>query len=579
MGTRVLEKGRFSALEGGRSDSGGVERVDDGVRMGCPDAPSDGFVSHGRRDKSVDLLLGGGRAIITHRAADRDRGRCRGCQRSWEVTCCHFIPVLSLCRICRSSRCDICECRVLLPEEVRIGEARHVYPWGNPDWGFSASNIRVVTVIAVWFSTLFFQFTLGTIQYWAPVPSPVSVQGIPSLHTDPTSLHPPQHSPGADGMQRSQSAFQLGPLPAGGAKGHVLVRGAWAGLLGHPDRPFSPNHSLVLPSKAVCWFCPAFILLYCLGGLSSGLTSLFADTAGPDKRGRAVEWGVPRVYRQYSPQEAAKEGSAWGALHLKDLTFYKEAPGKKCCAASLPGEAPAKKKNKRKLVLHNKGKEIKLPTPPKELVIPLSTYVKEVTIRESEHPVPPSISSGPGNLAGLNHSGPSMSVAGRLALLAEEATLINQPGSPHPDRDTAEASCAAALPPTTSPMKEMGAESQSLPPCGPNPLPLYRCSSVQDDHPEESEAEMAAENPPAPVVVPDGDSPGATQPVEIDGAPELEEEPLSNASSGGNPVDDAVCISASAFSYAELEEKLKRIPPDSDVVMPLAKMFEVVETV
>nr|CAN62704.1 hypothetical protein VITISV_005099 [Vitis vinifera] len=33
----------------------------------------------------------------------------------------------------RSSGCDICECRVLLPEEVRIGEARHVYSWGNPD--------------------------------------------------------------------------------------------------------------------------------------------------------------------------------------------------------------------------------------------------------------------------------------------------------------------------------------------------------------------------------------------------------------------------------------------------------------
>ena len=31
--------------------------------------------------------------------------------------------------------------------------------------GFSASNIRVVTVIAVWFSTLFFQFTLGTFAY------------------------------------------------------------------------------------------------------------------------------------------------------------------------------------------------------------------------------------------------------------------------------------------------------------------------------------------------------------------------------------------------------------------------------
>ena len=183
---------------------------------------------------------------------------------------------------------------------------------------------------------------------------------------------------------------------------------------------------------------------------------------------------------------------------LKDLPFYKEvqkvdaqkrrallddregkkkegtlrkAPGKKCCAASLPSGAPAKKNKKLTL---NKGKEIKLPTPLKELVIPPITYVKEVTIREPEHPIPPSISSGLGHLAGLNHSGPLMSVVGRLTLLAEEATSINQPGSPHPDGDTTEASCAAALPPTASPMEEMGAESQSLPPCGPSPLPLYR---------------------------------------------------------------------------------------------------------
>ena len=84
-----------------------------GIWTGCPDAPSDGFVSHGKRDKSVGLLLGisslpsslcessyiyrtrsyvsffngkeifwlvmmpvgGGRAIITLRAADRDRGK------------------------------------------------------------------------------------------------------------------------------------------------------------------------------------------------------------------------------------------------------------------------------------------------------------------------------------------------------------------------------------------------------------------------------------------------------------------------------------------------------------------------
>ena len=36
-------------------------------------------------------------------------------------------------RICRSSGCDICECRVPLPEGVRIWEARHVSSWGDPD--------------------------------------------------------------------------------------------------------------------------------------------------------------------------------------------------------------------------------------------------------------------------------------------------------------------------------------------------------------------------------------------------------------------------------------------------------------
>ena len=90
---------------------------------------------------------------------------------------------------------------------------------------------------------------------------------------------------------------------------------------------------------------------------------------------------------------------------------------------------------------------------------------------------------------------------------------------------------------------------------------------------------MAVENPPAPVVVPDGGSPGETQPAKDDRAPDPDEESLSNASSEGNPVDDAACISASAFCYAELEEKLKRIPPGLDVAMPSAKMFEVVETI
>ena len=89
---------------------------------------------------------------------------------------------------------------------------------------------------------------------------------------------------------------------------------------------------------------------------------------------------------------------------------------------------------------------MKIPTLPKEFVIPPVTYEKEVTIKEPENPLPVSISSGPGHVAGLNHSGPSLSTAARLAVLAEEAASINQPGSPHPDAVAAEAVCAEGSP-------------------------------------------------------------------------------------------------------------------------------------
>ncbi|RVX18579.1 hypothetical protein CK203_006401 [Vitis vinifera] len=43
------------------------------------------------------------------------------------------------------------------------------------------------------------------------------------------------------------------------------------------------------------------------------------------------------------------------------------------------------------------------------------------------------------------------------------------------------------------------------------------CSSVQDDHPEGSETEMATETPAVPVVVPDEGTPGETHPAEMRG--------------------------------------------------------------
>ena len=163
-----------------------------------------------------------------------------------------------------------------------------------------------------------------------------------------------------------------------------------------------------------------------------------------------------------------------------------------------------------------------------------------------------------------------------------------------------------------TPMEEMGAESQSLPTSEPSLLALVpvkgpaskrsrsarnlksgligqlqdrfqeikvNCSSTQDGHPEGGETEITTETPAAPVVVPDEVAPRETHPAENVEAPDPEEELLSNASSWGNPVDDAACTSASPFSYAELQEKLKQIPPGSTIVMPSAKMFEMVETV
>ncbi|RVX07171.1 hypothetical protein CK203_053487 [Vitis vinifera] len=76
---------------------------------------------------------------------------------------------------------------------------------------------------------------------------------IPPFHQDSTRLHSSQYYPGADGMQHHQHAVQprphtVGDSTKGGAKGQVMVRGAWAGSR-HPTRPFSPNYSLAIPDR------------------------------------------------------------------------------------------------------------------------------------------------------------------------------------------------------------------------------------------------------------------------------------------------------------------------------------------
>ncbi|RVW52953.1 hypothetical protein CK203_072662 [Vitis vinifera] len=271
-----------------------------------------------------------------------------------------------------------------------------------------------------------------------------------------------------------QLVTELPVSTKGGAKGHVLVRGAWAGLLEHSERPFSPNHSLELQGKSGQegprsqvgrkWVVARLNKLF-----EIATAERHYETMLTARNLLAVVQESQAYIINILPRKLPKKVVSGEHYVLKDLPFYKEAPKKKRSAASLPGKAPAKK---RKPVLHNKGKEVKLPTLPKEFVRSPITYEKEVTIKEPENPLPPSISSSPGHLAGLNHSGPSMSAAGRLALLAEEVTSINQPRSPHPDAGVAEASCATVLPPMATLMEEMGEESQSLPSCGSSPLAL-----------------------------------------------------------------------------------------------------------
>ena len=91
--------------------------------------------------------------------------------------------------------------------------------------------------------------------------------------------------------------------------------------------------------------------------------------------------------------------------------------------------------------------------------------------------------------------------------------------------------------------------------------------------------EMTTEPPVVPVMVPTEVAPGETHPVANAEAPNSEQESPSVASSGGDLVNDASCTSTSPFSYAELEDKLKQIPPGLTTIIPSTKMFEMVETV
>eukprot|EP00261_Vitis_vinifera_P034730 XP_019075973.1 PREDICTED: uncharacterized protein LOC109122733 [Vitis vinifera] len=427
-----------------------------------------------------------------------------------------------------------------------------------------------------------------------------------------------------------QLVTELPDSTKGGATGHVVVRGAWAGFLEHSARPFSPNYSLVVPGPELRGHLVDWVEKASFGCLSKlfeidakerqcktlltvrNLTAVVREPREyvinilPRKMLKEVVPGEHYTVKDFPIYEALKEADAKKRRLLledrekkKNEGTLRKAPEQKRDADSPPEKIPAKR---RKLVKKN-GKDLKEPSPPMEFAPPPIIHEAEVMIEEPVNTAPHSISSGYGHLAGLNHSSTSLAAVARLANLVEEAASVNHPDSRNPDADAAEAVCA-------TPMEEVGAESQSQPSNDPDLLALVlvtrpsskkprsvrdlksglhgrlqerqqeievSCSSTHDAHPEGGEVEMVTEAPSVPVVVPAEVAPGEAHRAGNVEVPHPERKLPSAASSGGGPVNDASCSSDNSFSYAELEDKLKEIPPGSPDIMPSAQMFENVE--
>ncbi|RVW73265.1 hypothetical protein CK203_050374 [Vitis vinifera] len=414
-----------------------------------------------------------------------------------------------------------------------------------------------------------------------------------------------------------QMVTKLPDSTKGGAKGLVAVRGVWAGLSQRASRPFSPNYTLKIPGlelrgHLVDWVEKASFACVC---------KLFE--INPKERAYKTLLSarnliaVVRESQEYVinilPRKLSKDEIVPGEHYtVKELPLYQEAkeadaerrrklledrdqkktegtirkaPGQK----RGPDSPPKKTSGKRRKLVKKHGKDVKEPTPPKEFPPPQTTYEGEVMIEEPVNAAPHSISSGPGRMSGLNHSGPSLAAVARLANVAEEAASINRPGNLNPDADAAE----------TAPLEEAGAESQSQPSDDPDRLAIVlvkgpppkkprsthdlrsgllgrlqerqqeievSCASAHDAHPDGGEVEMATETSAAPVIIPDED-------VKV---PNPGQELPSVSSSEEEPADDAA--PASPFSYAELEVKLKQITPDWKAIKPSAKMFDMIET-
>ena len=85
-----------------------------------------------------------------------------------------------------------------------------------------------------------------------------------------------------------QLVTELPDSTKGGAKGHVAVRGTWAGSK-HPARPFSPNYSVVIPGKFALRLLSGFHFVVFLLIFPDGILILCLLSMQVRKRG-ATSW-------------------------------------------------------------------------------------------------------------------------------------------------------------------------------------------------------------------------------------------------------------------------------------------------
>ncbi|RVW16116.1 hypothetical protein CK203_074336 [Vitis vinifera] len=441
-----------------------------GIRTRCPDAPSDGFVSH---DGSV--------VIATLLAAVRTVVMGRG---PWLVVV-----------IARKTRFTL----VNDPDNyIRIA---HVgYPdvlWSGRIYGNRPDAYALVMDFGMGILVVLIQFwakeclqarelfhlpgpamlgedvvsteqaegramTFSKEQFNAGLRSLCRVvQGIPPFLQDSTSLHPSEHRPVLMGCSIINMLFNLDlTLLEGGAKGLVVVRGAWAGFLERPGRPFSPNYSMELPGTSgdegylVDWVEKASFA--CLNKLFEiDAKERHYKTLLSARNLMAVVWESQEYIVNILPRKMPKKVVLGEHYTVKDLPIYqesKESDAENAEHSWIIGRRKRTKEPFGRLLDRNAAQpllQIKLQRKRGRASESCSSlYLKRIRTRR-----------------GAEHSSTSLAAVARLDNLAEEAASINHPDSPNPDVDAAEAVCA-------TPMEEVGAESQSQPSDDPDRLAL-----------------------------------------------------------------------------------------------------------